>query len=111
MPRMTPAPPIGWLGRTFGWSGSREQWLALAGFVAWLGGLTAIAFYAQKNWSIGQTVLAVAGWVFVLGVVARDAVRDLFGPVFFYDLLRVSRSRFTFTLRGFYAIVIGAFLG
>jgi len=106
---MTSAPRIGWLGRTFGWSGSQSQWLALAGVLVWLAGLVFIGFKAQ-NWTIGQTLLAFSAWIFVLGLAARDAVRDLFGPVFFYDLLRVSRNRTTFVVRGLYIIAIGMIL-
>ncbi|CAN5317366.1 hypothetical protein BH11PLA2_BH11PLA2_00260 [soil metagenome] len=106
---MTPAPTIGWFGRTFGWRGNRSQWLSLLGVLVWLAGLVYIGYKSQV-WSIGQSLLAASAWVFVLGLAARDAVRDLFGPVFFYDLLRVSRNRTTFVLRTLYVIGIGLLL-
>ncbi len=100
---------VSWLGRTFGWSGNRSQWLTLMATLLWLGGFAAIVYLSQ-DWSIGTSVAAFVVWLGVFAVVARESLRDLFGPVFFYDLLRVSRNRFTFGLRGGYVICLGAFL-
>jgi ABC-type transport system involved in multi-copper enzyme maturation permease subunit len=106
---MTPEPHHGWLSRTLGWSGSRSQWLSLAGASVWIAGLFVIGAMAQ-SWSIGKTLFAYCAWLLVLSVVCRDAVRDLFGPVFFYDLLRVSRNPTTFVLRGLYGVAFGGLL-
>lgn len=106
---MTSTPTVGWCGRTFGWSGSRAQWLTILGGSGWLAGLIVIVHYAQ-TWSIGLSCTVTLGWFLALVIAARGSVRDLFGPVFFYDLLRVSRNRFTFILRGLFILSIGAFL-
>lgn len=99
----------GWLQRHLGWSGSREQWLALFGGAGWLAGL-AVILHFSRNWTVGQTLLAIAAWVFVLAVVGRAALRDLFGPVFFYELMRVSRNANTFRMRFLYVGLLGVLL-
>lgn len=106
---MSAPPPTTYLARTFGWSGSRQEWLAAAGVVAWLAAGVAIARYGQRL-TIGETVLLYGVWLLSLAVAARDAVRNLFGPVFFYDIVRVGRQRLTFGLRLLYAGLVGAVL-
>ncbi len=106
---MNAPPPIGFLGRTFGWSGSRQEWLAVGGFLAWVAAGVAISRYTHRL-SVGEAILAYAVWGLLLGVAARDAVRNLFGPVFFYDIVRVGRQRLTFFLRLVYAVVVGGTL-
>lgn len=112
MSTVATSPRVTWLGRTFGWSGSRQQWILLLAGFAWFAGLVLIWHYSQsRSWSIGESIFAVLGWIGVLGLVAHKAVRNLFGPVFLYDLLRISRNRFTFQLRGLYVLGLGIFLG
>ncbi|QEL14722.1 ABC transporter permease subunit [Limnoglobus roseus] len=106
---MNAPPQIGFLGRTFGWSGSRQEWLAVAGVGAWLAMGVAISRYTPRL-TVGEAILAYTVWVLLIGVAARDAVRNLFGPVFFYDIVRVGRQRLTFILRLLYAGVVGSTL-
>ncbi len=66
--------------------------------------------YVARGWSVGPAVFLVVVWVASLGVAAPSAVRGLFGPVFFYEVVRNSRRRTTFLLRGIYTMCISASL-
>jgi ABC-type transport system involved in multi-copper enzyme maturation permease subunit len=103
---MNPSSRVGFLGRTFGWSGSRREWLVLFAVFAWLATGYGIHVLARKL-ALGESILLYALWLLAFGLVARDAVRNLFGPVFFHDVVRTGRQRLTFVLRGLYATVIG----
>jgi ABC-type transport system involved in multi-copper enzyme maturation permease subunit len=103
---MTAPPKIGFLGRTFGWTGSRHEWLLLGGFLAWAAVGFAI-YHQSRRLTTGETVLLAAAWLLALGVVARDAVRNLFGPVFFHDVVRLGRRSLTFWLRFLYCVIVG----
>jgi ABC-type transport system involved in multi-copper enzyme maturation permease subunit len=107
---MNSAPRASFLARTIGWSGSRQEWLTLLGLIAWLGAGVALWRYS-KNWALGETILAGCVWLLLLLVAARDAVQNLFGPVFLYDLVRVGRNRWTFWIRWGYILILAGTLG
>lgn len=92
-----------------GWAGSRRDWLNRVGLVLWVMGLVYII--RQTSWmSTGEAILAILAWGFVLGIAARDAIRDMFGPVFFYEMMRIGRRKLTFRLRFVYVVAIAALL-
>lgn len=87
------------------------QWLPTLGLLAWAVSLIGFLGFNKKTLTAGEVVLAVGLWCFALAVVARSAVRDMFGPVFFYDAVRTGRSRFTFVLRFLYVGVLALLMG
>ena len=88
----------------------RRAWPVL-GSVLWLAGAVGLAAASRVgHWSAGIAVLAGAAWLLVLLLVARAALRNLFGPVFTYEILRLGRRRLTFVLRFLYVLVIVALL-
>jgi ABC-type transport system involved in multi-copper enzyme maturation permease subunit len=97
--------PVGWFGRTFG----GPDRLAVAGAVGWLAGAAVLA-YLGRGLAAGPAVLLAGGWLLVLALLAREPARRLFGPVFFYDAVRVARQRPTFLLRWVYALGLGLLL-
>jgi ABC-type transport system involved in multi-copper enzyme maturation permease subunit len=103
---MNAPPKVGFLGRAFGWSGSRREWIVLFAVLAWLAAGYGIHILARKL-ALGESILLYALWLLAFGLVARDAVRNLFGPVFFHDIVRTGRQRHTYLLRWLYAVVVG----
>ena len=98
-----------WFGRTFGWSGSRSEWIALIGFIAWL--LIGVGIWRMtQRATVGESVMYAMGWLLLLLVAAWPVVRGLFGPVFYYELIRTGRQRSTFLFRCLYAAVVGCTL-
>lgn len=97
------------LGRTFGWSGSRQEWTMLIGFIAWLL-IGAGVWRMMRMASVGESVAFALGWLLVLLVAAWPVVRGLFGPVFYYELIRTGRQRSTIVFRCLYAAIVGCVL-
>ncbi|MGL4422902.1 MAG: hypothetical protein ACRCZF_19700, partial [Gemmataceae bacterium] len=104
MDSVTEAPRINWV-RRHGLEATRTQWLQRGVLAGWLGGLVALTF-AAESWSLGEILIAYMGWFALLLVGAWGTVRDLFGPVFFYEVVRLGRRRLTFGLRCFYVCCI-----
>ncbi len=100
---------VGWLGRTFGWSGSRQEWTALLGFIVWLL-IGAGVWRMSRRASVSESVAFALGWLVVLFVGAWPVVRGLFGPVFYYELIRTGRQRTTILFRCLYAAIVGLVL-
>ncbi len=87
--------------------------LPWAGFAAWAAGAVGIYQYgssATQSWSPGELVLAAIGWLAVAAGVGRTAVRNLFGPVFAYEMLRLGRRRGTLLFRFLYTGLVGGML-
>ena len=91
--------------------GRAADWLPAIGLLAWAAGAV-VVWLVGVRWPrpVGEVLLAEFVWLMVLAVVARDAVRNLFGPVFTYEALRVGRKRSTFVLRGLYVVAMMALL-
>ncbi len=84
----------------------RRAW-PLLGSALWLAGAVGFAVASRVGlWPAGIAVLVASAWVLVLVVVSREALRDLFGPVFTYEILRLGRRRLTFVLRFLYVLAI-----
>ena len=98
-----------WFGRTFGWSGSRSEWIAIVGFIAWL--LVGVGIWRMtRRASVGESVAYALGWLLLAVVAAWPVVRGLFGPVFVYELLRTGRQRSTILFRCLYVFAVGCVL-
>ena len=88
-----------------------SAWLVPLSLAMWfLGGMALAYFGHQWKWGTGEFVLAGVGWLLILAVVAREPVRDMFGPVFWYEAMRIGRKRSTFILRMLYILgIVGLF--
>ena len=84
--------------------GTALPWLGLLGWVA--GAVALWVVGRQRQWSPGELVLAGSVWLLALAVVAREPVRNLFGPVFWYELTRVGRRFVTFLFRFLYVAAV-----
>ena len=83
-------------------------WLAAAG---WFAGLIALGSAGRANdWSPGRALAAALGWTAVPAVLFRTAVRNMFGPVFVYEVVRLGRRRGTILWRLFYVLTVLAVL-
>jgi len=88
----------------------RRRWPAL-GLALW--GVASVGLVAASragHWTPGVTVLAGSAWLLVLALASRDALRNLFGPVFAYEALRLGRRKLTFLLRFLYCLLLVALL-
>lgn len=81
--------------------------LPLLGLLGWAAGAVVLWVVGrQRQWSPGELVLAGSVWLAALAVVAREPVRNLFGPVFWYELTRVGRRFVTFLFRFLYVAAV-----
>src|SRR5262245_23113905 len=99
----------GWLGRKVGWSNSRESWLERLGGVTWLA--AAFLLWRYSGHLSGPALALLVGMLIAaLAVLLRRGWLRLFGPVFFYDALRLARQRRQIWLRAAYAGLLGLLL-
>src|SRR5579864_2055306 len=94
----------GWLRRQFAWSNTRQSWQERLGFIGLVAG-GAAGWYFSENWSPEQRVVLLAAWLLGLAMLLRRGLLKLFGPVFFYELLRGSRRR-VHLARTVYAVIL-----
>jgi len=101
-----PTPPMGHASDRW------TRWIPWLGLAAWAGGAIGL-WYIGKSYSLttGDFVLLGCGWILVLALVAHNAVRNMFGPVFMYEVIRLGRKRTTFVMRLLYVLAIMALLG
>jgi ABC-type transport system involved in multi-copper enzyme maturation permease subunit len=86
-------------------------WLPWAALAAWAVGAVGIWSVSQRRgWAPGELILAGCVWLAVLALAARDTVRGMFGPVFWYEIVRLGRRRLTFILRLLYVLAVMALL-
>ncbi len=84
----------------------RRRWPTL-GLALWCAATVGlIAASRAGHWTPGVTVLAGSAWLFVLALASRDSLRNLFGPVFAYEALRLGRKKSTFILRFLYCLLL-----
>jgi ABC-type transport system involved in multi-copper enzyme maturation permease subunit len=99
------APTVAWFRHHLSWSNSRQSWqerLAGLGLLLAAGGI----FWYGSRLELSYQVLLWGLWGVAWAVVLRRGLVKLFGPVLFYDLLRIARrSRYAF-LRGAYAVFL-----
>lgn len=99
------------MGTAKRWAWQVASWWPILAFAVWLA-LAAGGWVVgrRRGWGLGELLFAESLWLLALMLVARDAVRNLFGPVFVYELVRVGRRRMTFILRALYVMGICAIL-
>jgi ABC-type transport system involved in multi-copper enzyme maturation permease subunit len=85
------------------------RWLPALGLLLWAGGAVGGWLLARRaGWGAGELVIAGSVWLLVLLVAARQLLRDLFGPVFSYEVMRVGRRTSTFVFRWIYiGLIVG----
>ena len=83
-------------------------WLAVAG---WFAGLVALGYVGKAHdWSPGRALAVALAWTAVPALLFRTAVRNMFGPVFVYEVVRLGRRRSTVVWRLLYVLVMLAVL-
>src|SRR5262249_33703549 len=92
-----------WFRRQLAWSNTRQAWLERAGLAALLAVPVAILWYSA-DLSLSQQVVCWGGWLGCRAALLRHGWLKLFGPVLFYDLVRLARRRRYIALRCLYAI-------
>jgi ABC-type transport system involved in multi-copper enzyme maturation permease subunit len=100
---------VAWLRRTLAWSNSRQSWqerLAVAAVLA--GGGAILLFFRHRP--LAQQVVLWGLFLAALAAVARRGWLKLFGPVLFYDLVRIARRNRYYLIRVLYAAVLLAML-
>ncbi len=102
---LSAAPTVAWFRRHLSWSNSRQSWqerfaglalLAAAGGILWFGSRLELA-YQVLLWGL---------WGAAGALVLRRGLVKLFGPVLFYDLLRIARRNRYAVLRVGYAVFL-----
>ncbi len=97
-----PQPRSSWFRRTVSWSNSRQSWneriaasvLVLAGGLLW---------WLSDSISLAASI-ALWGLILLLAaVVLRRGWLKLFGPILFYDMIRIARRGRYVLMRGLYA--------
>src|ERR1051326_1056392 len=89
---------LGWLRRRIGWSNSRQSWEERGAVVLMLAG--AITLIAVRSQLSSGVLLALWALLILTGAaLLRRGWLKLFGPVLFYDLVRIGR-RTPHALRG-----------
>lgn len=101
---------LDWLRQTLRFSNSREAWLERLGFLAVLG-MAFIAWYWGRKQKLSYQVLVWSLVLISLAFVMRRGWFKLFGPVLFYDLVRVARRSRYFIIRGVYGFFLLGLLG
>ena len=81
-----------------------SPWLVV---ITWFGGLVALGYYGQReDWSPGCMVAVTLAWATVPAIIFRTAVRNMFGPVFVYEAVRLGRWRGTIFFRLLYVLAV-----
>ena len=84
----------------------RRHWPALR-LTLWLVASVGLIVVSRAGrWTPGESVLAGSAWLLVLALASRDSLRNLFGPVFAYEALRLGRRKLTFILRFVYCLLL-----
>jgi ABC-type transport system involved in multi-copper enzyme maturation permease subunit len=100
---------LDWCRRNLGWSNTQQAWeqrLALLFFAAAVMGLTRWRMQLPLWWQL----IAWAGLLTVAAILFRQGLLKLFGPVLFYDLVRIARRTRYILLRTLYAILLAVLL-
>jgi ABC-type transport system involved in multi-copper enzyme maturation permease subunit len=108
------APPLAtaadWFKRNLAWSNSRESWIERVWFVAILA-CAVVVGWMRARLSMSQEVVLWALLLVALAVLLRRGWLRLFGPMLFYDLVRVARRIRYFVFRCLYVLLLALLLG
>jgi ABC-type transport system involved in multi-copper enzyme maturation permease subunit len=94
----------GWLRRRLAWSNSRRSWYERLGVLA-LAALAAGAWWFSRGLGLESRLVLLAAWLLLLALMLRRGLIKLFGPVFFFELLRRCRKR-VHLVRTLYALAL-----
>lgn len=94
-----------WLQRTLRWSNSRESWQERAGLLLVLV-LAVFAFLVGRKLTLSYQVVVWGLVLVATAIVLRRGWLKLFGPVLFYDLVRVARRLRYFMIRSIYGFAL-----
>jgi ABC-type transport system involved in multi-copper enzyme maturation permease subunit len=98
-----------WLRRQVAWSNTRRSWQERLGFLGLIAaGIT--GWYVSQNWSPEQRIVLLAAWLLGLALLLRRGLFKLFGPIFFYEVLRGSRRR-VHLVRTLFATILALTIG
>ena len=100
---------LDWLRRQVGWSNSPQSWAERLGLLAWVGAAFAVGWFYD---SLSAPQLVGLGGALLLGLafLVRRGWVKLFGPVLFYDLVRLARRRWGIFFRILYAVALALVL-
>ena len=101
---------LAWLGRAVGWSNSWQSWKERLALVMLLVG-SWLLVWLRSAFEPGVLIALWSGLILASAVVLRRAWLILFGPVFFYDLVRTSRRNRHMLLRWSYAVLLALLIG
>jgi ABC-type transport system involved in multi-copper enzyme maturation permease subunit len=91
-----------WVRRNFAWSNSRQSWLERLGIVV-LGVAALVIWQFGNNLPLDRQVVWWGLWLVGFAFTMRRGWLKLFGPVLFYDLVRIARRSRYVLMRLFYA--------
>jgi ABC-type transport system involved in multi-copper enzyme maturation permease subunit len=100
----------GWLRRHLAWSNSRQSWEERVGLAAILS-VGALLLWFGTHIPLPTQVFAWGLLLAVSALLLRRGWLKLFGPILFYDLVRIARQRRYYWLRALYAVLLAATLG
>lgn len=105
MPVPMPGRWFSWLPSGLRWSNSWQSWQERLGLLA-LVIATGLLGWFGSTLGLTEQIVLWSGLLLVLAFVLRRGWVRLVGPVFFYDLVCLSRRRRFFALRGSYALLL-----
>src|SRR5438874_8920626 len=91
-----------WLRTHLAWSNSRQAWRERGSALVLLAG-AAVLWYFRARLPLSRQVLLGGFLLLALAVLLRRGWVRLFGPVLFYDLVRLGRRGRLYLFRGLYA--------
>jgi ABC-type transport system involved in multi-copper enzyme maturation permease subunit len=100
---------VTWVRQSFAWSNSRQSWEERLGVTIVLGGAALLVAFGAGR-SLAQQAVLWGLLVLALAVLFRRGWLKLFGPVLFYDLVRIGRRTRYILLRSLYAVFLLALL-
>jgi len=98
-----------WLRRTVGWSNSRRSWEERIGILFLVAAVVGVWWFGRNLSGLQQVILAGV-LALTAAILLRRGWLKLFGPVLFYDMIRIARRGRYFGLRCLYAGVLLFFL-
>jgi ABC-type transport system involved in multi-copper enzyme maturation permease subunit len=100
---------VTWVRQNLAWSNSRQSWEERLGVTIVLGGAALLVAFGA-GLSLAQQAILWGVLVLALAVLLRRGWLKLFGPVLFYDLVRIGRRTRYILLRSLYAVFLLALL-
>jgi ABC-type transport system involved in multi-copper enzyme maturation permease subunit len=99
----------GWFRQRFTWSNTPQSWVERGLAVLLLLAAAALA-WLHPRLTVAQASVLWGVWLAAAAAVLHQGWLRLFGPMLFYDLVRIARQRRYFWLRGLYALLLALLL-